>query len=123
MSTSGFYPMPVKTTATRRRKSATTVRKSPVTKKVISAESVTKYTQIHQNDTVTETPQPSSNVEEKVTQTESPVVVTEDTKSLSDLTQLRGFDLIVLPLLFLEKFVVNILQNLDIKVPERVSIK
>tara|TARA_Y100001938_G_C7850619_1_gene310617 strand:+ start:243 stop:605 length:363 start_codon:yes stop_codon:yes gene_type:complete len=120
--------MPVKSTASttatpRKRRTRKTSTKLPVTKKVVSAESVTKYTQIHQNDTVTETPQPSSNVEEKVTQTESPVVVTEDTKSLSDLTQLRGFDLIVLPLLFLEKFVVNILQNLDIKVPERVSIK
>ena len=59
MSTSGFYPMPVKTTATRRRKSATTVRKSPVTKKVISAESVTKYTHIPQNNQVTETQTPS----------------------------------------------------------------
>ena len=59
----------------------------------------------------------------KVTQTEPTVVITKEPKSLKDLFQLRGIDFVILPLIYLETFVVNILQNLDVKVPERVTIK
>jgi len=40
-----------------------------------------------------------------------------------DLTSLRGLDLVVLPLIFLEAFTVNILQNAGFTVPARVAIK
>ena len=52
--------------------------------------------------------------------------VKQETKFLpnfSQLTQLRGIDFVILPLIYLEAFVVNFLQNLDVKVPERVAIK
>jgi len=38
-------------------------------------------------------------------------------------SKLRGFDFIVLPLIYLEAFVVNILMNANIDVPDRVRIK
>tara|TARA_B100000902_G_scaffold100790_1_gene103173 strand:+ start:811 stop:1152 length:342 start_codon:yes stop_codon:yes gene_type:complete len=59
----------------------------------------------------------------KVTPTAPTVVITKEPKSLNDLLQLRGIDFVILPLIYLETFVVNILQNLDVKVPERVTIK
>ena len=52
--------------------------------------------------------------------------VNQESKSLpnfSQLTKLRGLDFVILPLIYLEAFVVNFLQNLDVKVPERVAIK
>ncbi len=48
------------------------------------------------------------------------------TKSIfdfKDLTELRGLDFVVLPLIFLEAFTVNILQNAGFTVPPRVAIK
>ena len=42
---------------------------------------------------------------------------------LVKLSRLRGFDFVVLPLIYLEAFVVNILQNADINVPDSVRIK
>ena len=59
----------------------------------------------------------------KVTTTEPKVVITQDTKSFKDLLQLRGIDFVILPLIYLEAFVVNILHNLDVEVPERVSLR
>ncbi len=59
--------------------------------------------------------------------TETPRIETpeikEESKSLPNFTQLRGVDFVILPLIYLEAFVVNFLQNLDVKVPERVLIK
>ena len=51
----------------------------------------------------------------------APEVTTE--KKSPDYTKLRGFDFVVLPLIYLEAFVVNFLQNLDVKVPDRVAVK
>jgi len=54
------------------------------------------------------------------------VETSNPTKSIfdfKDLTALRGLDLIVLPLIFLEAFTVNILQNAGFTVPARVAIK
>ena len=86
--------------ATRRRTSAvksTTVKKSPrtvVTKKsTVTPQSVNKVTQIEEVK-VTETP--VKNVEKKVTRS---------------LTQLDGFELILLPLLYLEDFAKRLINN------------
>ena len=49
--------------------------------------------------------------------------VNQESKSLPNFSQLRGLDFVILPLIYLEAFVVNFLQNLDVKVPERVAIK
>ena len=86
--------------ATRRRTSAvksTTVKKSPrtvVTKKsTVTPQSVNKVTQI---EAVKVTETPVKNVEKKVTRS---------------LTQLDGLELILLPLLYLEKFTQLLLKN------------
>ena len=47
----------------------------------------------------------------------------KDSFNFSQLTQLRGIDFVILPLIYLEAYVVNFLQNLDVKVPEIVAIK
>ena len=49
--------------------------------------------------------------------------VKQETKSLPNFSQLRGIDFVIVPLIYLEAFVVNFLQNLDVKVPERVALK
>ena len=85
--------------ATRRRTSAvksTTAKKSPrtvVKKSTVTPQSVNKVTQIEEVK-VTETP--VVNVEKKVTRS---------------LTQLDGFELILLPLLYLEDFVKKLINN------------
>ena len=110
--------------ATRRRTSATKSAKAasaPVTKESIvtvkksspnRARRVNKVTPIAKS-IVTETPV-TPVVEE---------VKAETKKSLPDFTKLRGLDFVIVPLVYLEAFVVNILQNLDLKVPDRVAIK
>ena len=97
--------------ATRRRSSAT---KSA---KPIVSETVTKVTPIRAKR-VNKTTRSAKIVTETVTQT--PIV---EEKTSPHLTNLRGFDFVVLPLIYLEAFVVNILQNLSLNVPERVAIK
>ena len=86
--------------ATRRRtsavKSTTTAKKSPrtvVKKSTVTPQSVNKVTQIEEVK-VTETP--VANVEKKVTRS---------------LTQLDGFELILLPLLYLEDFAKKLINN------------
>ena len=86
--------------ATRRRtsavKSTTTAKKSPrtvVKKSTVTPQSVNKVTQIEEVK-VTETP--VANVEKKVTRS---------------LTQLDGFELILLPLLYLEDFTKRLINN------------
>ena len=86
--------------ATRRRtsavKSTTTAKKSPrtvVKKSTVTPKSVNKVTQI-EAEKVTETP--VANVEKKVTRS---------------LTQLDGFELILLPLLYLEDFAKRLINN------------
>ena len=93
--TLAFYFM-----ATRRRtsavKSTTTAKKSPrtvVKKSTVTPKSVNKVTQIEEVK-VTETP--VKNVEKKVTRS---------------LTQLDGFELILLPLLYLEDFAKRLINN------------
>ena len=97
--------------ATRRRTSATkTAKIAPVKESITKVEKVTP-TRAKRGRKVT--PVAKSIVTE----------VKESPKSSPDFTQLRGFDFVVLPLIYLETFVVNILQNLDVKVPARVAIK
>ena len=86
--------------ATRRRtsavKSTTTAKKSPrtvVKKSTVTPKSVNKVTQIEEVK-VTETP--VANVEKKVTRS---------------LTELDGFELILLPLLYLEDFAKKLINN------------
>ena len=86
--------------ATRRRtsavKSTTTAKKSPrtvVKKSTVTAQSVNKVTQI---EAVKVTETPVVNVEKKVTRS---------------LTQLDGFELILLPLLYLEDFAKRLINN------------
>ena len=86
--------------ATRRRtsavKSTTTAKKSPrtvVKKSTVTPQSVNKVTPIEEVK-VTETP--VANVEKKVTRS---------------LTQLDGFELILLPLLYLEDFAKRLINN------------
>ena len=114
--------------ATRRRSSATrktaksataTVKESRASVKKVTTTApkrVNKVTQTKVSKVTEVTPTP---------QIEKPEVK-QETKFLpnfSQLTQLRGLDFVILPLIYLEAFVVNFLQNLDIKVPERVLIK
>ena len=108
--------------ATRRRSSATkTAKSAPVIKEStvivkksspVRARRVNKVTPIAKS-IVTETPV-TPVVEE---------VKAETKNSLPDFTKLRGLDFVIVPLVYLEAFVVNILQNLDLKVPDRVAIK
>ena len=84
--------------ATRRRTSAvkSTVKKSPrtvVKKTIVTPQSVNKVTQI---EAVKVTETPVKNVEKKVTRS---------------LTQLDGFELILLPLLYLEDFAKRLINN------------
>ena len=85
--------------ATRRRTSAvksTTAKKSPrtvVKKSTVTPQSVNKVTQI---EAVKVTETPVVNVEKKVTRS---------------LTQLDGFELILLPLLYLEDFTKKLINN------------
>jgi len=86
--------------ATRRRtsavKSTTTAKKSPrtvVKKSTVTPKSVNKVTQI---EAVKVTETPVANVEKKVTRS---------------LTQLDGFELILLPLLYLEDFAKRLINN------------
>ena len=86
--------------ATRRRTSAvkatTTAKKSPrtvVKKSTVTPQSVNKVTQI---EAVKVTETPVKNVEKKVTRS---------------LTQLDGFELILLPLLYLEDFAKKLINN------------
>ena len=112
--------------ATRRRTSATKTAKTASTpiKKSTPRASVKKVT--------TTAPKRVNKVTQteviKVAEvTETPRIETpeikEESKSLPNFTQLRGVDFVILPLIYLEAFVVNFLQNLDVKVPERVLIK
>jgi len=50
--------------------------------------------------------------------------MTELTKTWKDrIQELDGFDWCILPFIYLEAFVVNILHNADIEVPDRVSLR
>tara|TARA_R100000152_G_C6610213_1_gene64331 strand:- start:95 stop:385 length:291 start_codon:yes stop_codon:yes gene_type:complete len=94
------------TTSTRRRtrKSTATAKKATASKAVSKA--VLNTTPVVEEPKVTETPK-----------------VEEQLKPPADLTKLRGFDFVVLPLIYLEAFVVNILQNAGLKVPDRVAVQ
>ncbi len=94
------------TTSTRRRtrKSTATAKKATAPKAVSKA--VLNTTPVVEEPKVTETPK-----------------VEEQLKPPADLTKLRGFDFVVLPLIYLEAFVVNILQNAGLKVPDRVAVQ
>ena len=111
--------------ATRRRTSAT--RKTAKSATPIVKESratVKKVTTTAPKRVNKVTPKEAIKVAE-VTQTpqiEKPEVK-QETKSLPNFSQLRGIDFVIVPLIYLEAFVVNFLQNLDVKVPERVAIK
>ena len=108
-----------RTSATKTAKAASaTVKKSTpraTVKKVtaIAPKRVNKVTQteVIKVAEVTETPQ-----------IEKPEVK-QEVKSLPNFSQLRGIDFVIVPLIYLEAFVVNILQNLDLNVPERVALK
>ena len=110
--------------ATRRRSSATkTVKPAPVTQE--STATVKKVTRSKTRRVNKVTPIAKRIVTETPVTPVTPVTteVKAEPKTAPDFTKLRGFDLIVLPFIYLEAFVVNFLQNLDIKVPERVTIK
>ena len=112
--------------ATRRRTSATKTAKTASTpiKKSTSRASVKKVTTTAPKR-VNKVTQPAVSKVTEVTSTpqiEKPEV-NQESKSLPNFSQLRGLDFVILPLIYLEAFVVNFLQNLDVKVPEIVAIK
>ena len=112
--------------ATRRRTSATKTAKTastPINKSTPRA-SVKKVTTTAPKR-VNKVTQPAVSKETEVTSTpqiEKPEV-NQESKSLPNFSQLRGIDFVIVPLIYLEAFVVNFLQNLDVKVPECVAIK
>ena len=115
--------------ATRRRTSATKTAKtaSAPIKKSTPRASVKKVTTTAPKrvNKVTQTKVSKVTEVTSTPQIEKPEV-NQESKSLpnfSQLTKLRGLDFVILPLIYLEAFVVNFLQNLDVKVPERVAIK
>ena len=112
--------------ATRRRTSATKTAKTASTpiKKSTPRASVKKVTTTAPKRVNKVTPTEVSKVTEvtPTPQIEKPEV-NQETKSLPNFSQLRGLDFVILPLIYLEAFVVNFLQNLDVKVPEIVAIK
>ena len=95
------------TTSTRRR-----TRKSTVKKPATAATKTPTPTVL--NTTVAEAT--------KVTEV-TPTQPTEAQHRSPDITKLRGFDFVVVPLIFLEAFVVNIVQNAGFKVPDRVAVQ
>mgnify|MGYP001214317986 CR=1 FL=1 len=107
------------TTSTRRR-----TRKSPAKKAAPAASKavLNTTTVVEAKPTVTETPKVEAPPTPKVEAT-APAVNKVPTASLADLTKLRGFDFVVLPLIYLEAFVVNIVQNAGFKVPDRVAVQ
>ena len=111
--------------ATRRRTSATrkTAKSAPAIVKESRA-SVKKVTTTAPKRVNKVTPTEAIKVAEvtPTPQIEKPEVK-QETKSLPNFSQLRGIDFVIVPLIYLEAFVVNFLQNLDVKVPERVAIK
>ena len=112
--------------ATRRRTSATKTAKtaSATIKKSTPRASVKKVTTTAPKRVNKVTPTEAIKVAEvtPTPQIEKPEVK-QETKSLPNFSQLRGIDFVIVPLIYLEAFVVNFLQNLDVKVPERVAIK
>ena len=127
--------------ATRRRTSATKTAKtaSATIKKSTPRASVKKVTttapkrvnkvtptEVSKVTEVTQTPQIEIKLPEGTNLKARPMnkaTASKDSFNFSQLTQLRGLDFVILPLIYLEAFVVNFLQNLDVKVPERVAIK
>ena len=126
--------------ATRRRTSATrktaksataTVKESRASVKKVTTTApkrVNKVTQtkVSKVTEVTSTPQIEVKLPEGTNLKARPMnkaTASKDSFNFSQLTQLRGLDFVILPLIYLEAFVVNFLQNLDVKVPERVAIK
>ena len=112
--------------ATRRRTSATKTAKTASTpiKKSTPRASVKKVTTTAPKrvNKVTQTEVSKVTEVTSTPQIEKPEV-NQESKSLPNFSQLRGLDFVILPLIYLEAFVVNFLQNLDVKVPERVAIK
>jgi len=106
--------MTTATTASRKRRT----RKAKVSTVKKSASQINTSPAKSTVDEVSEAPK----VEEKVTPT-APKVEQKVLQTLPKFTELRGLDFVILPLIYLEAFVVNILQNLDVKVPERVALK
>ena len=111
--------------ATRRRTSATrkTAKSAtPIVKE--SRASVKKVTTTAPKSVNKVTPTEAIKVAEvtPTPQIEKPEVK-QEVKSLPNFSQLRGIDFVIVPLIYLEAFVVNILQNLDLNVPERVALK
>ena len=109
--------------ATRRRTSATrkTAKTATVKESTISVKKVTP-TRAKRVNKVT---QPAKSIVTEVTETPKVEVkdVKQEVKSLPNFSQLRGLDFVIVPLIYLEAFVVNILHNLDVKVPESVSLR
>ncbi len=96
----------------------TRARKAPATPRTRKAAAVEKTDKVIAEVQAVLDSTPSPKVEK--------VETSNPTKSIfdfKDLTALRGLDLIVLPLIFLEAFTVNILQNAGFTVPARVAIK
>ena len=51
------------------------------------------------------------------------VIKVEPKTTSPDLSKLSGIDFVILPLIYLEAFVVNFLMNCGLKVPDRVAVK
>ena len=110
----------VSTSAPKKPARKTRARKAPVTPRTRKATAVEKTDKvIAEVQAVLDSTPKSANSVEKV-ETSNP---TKSIFDFKDLTELRGLDFVVLPLIFLEAFTVNILQNAGFTVPPRVAIK
>jgi len=120
-----------RTSARKSAKSATVTKESIVSvKKVTStpAKRVNKVTPIAKPIVTdsTATPQIEVKLPEGTNLKARPMnkeTASKDSFNFSQLTQLRGLDFVIIPLIYLEAFVVNILHNLNVKVPESVSLR
>ena len=102
------------TSSTRRRTRKSTAKKPATAAKTTTPKVTVLNTTVQAEAPVTETT--------KVEAT-PPTPPTEAQHRSPDITKLRGFDFVVVPLIFLEAFVVNIVQNAGFKVPDRVAVQ
>ena len=104
----------------------TPIAKSIVTETPVTPQIKVTPTEVSKVTEVTPTPQIEIKLPEGTNLKARPMnkeTASKDSFNFSQLTRLRGLDFAILPLVYLEAFVVNILQNLDLKVPDRVAIK
>jgi len=100
------------TSSTRRRTRKSTAKKPATAAKTTTPKVTVLNTTVQAEAPVTETAKVEATPPTPPTEVSRP-----------DITKLRGFDFVILPLIYLEAFVVNIVQNAGFKVPDRVAVQ